>query len=407
MLQFQGELPSVLGSSLDELMRHVGSLRSQVLEVVINIYSMLCELGSSSPSPAQETCSQVALHQLFLKNSCHPCRGSCCARCARPPAEKAHSFMAVSGTGLDRPHEAWLLDVWQHQSPPCTGDFLSAGSSNHRGCCAAHGHRGRDQQGPCISRQLRKVPACPCASFISTVQWSWPFAPVAPFPTRLRQSLQCCCDAEMLQSHGPSCWVTATASCRQQSHSAYQSAWLLCSAEKPADYHAYLSECIMHSARLLESLSSNSDFATKFVDQGGLQLLLRLYTLRHLPATFGSSAAAHALVAAVRVLNQAATSSVTNSKVVEALTGQLRTTLLLGMVSTQEALDTTLRNLTSLKQLRQALKMRSVGHNPERPSTAIHGLPGYARKAFWGFTALRDAHSPLAEGTSICLCTKS
>ena len=92
----------------------------------------------------------------------------------------------------------------------------------------------------------------------------------------------------------------------------------------------------MHSARLLESLSSNSEFATKFVDQGGLQLLLRLYTLRHLPATFGSSAAAHALVAAVRVLNQAATSSVTNSKVVEALTGQLRATLLLGMVSTQE-----------------------------------------------------------------------
>ena len=91
----------------------------------------------------------------------------------------------------------------------------------------------------------------------------------------------------------------------------------------------------MHSARLLESLSNNADFSTKFVEKGGLQLLLRLYTLRHLPATFGSSAAAHALVAAVRVLNQSAASSVTNSKVVEALTGQLRTTLLLGMVSAQ------------------------------------------------------------------------
>ena len=88
----------------------------------------------------------------------------------------------------------------------------------------------------------------------------------------------------------------------------------------------------MHAARLLESLGANTDFATKFVDQGGLQLLLRLYTLRHLPPTFGSSSAAHALVAAVRVLNQAAASSVT-SRVVEHLTGQLRTTLLLGMVS--------------------------------------------------------------------------
>ena len=107
---------------------------------------------------------------------------------------------------------------------------------------------------------------------------------------------------------------------------------ILCSPEKAADWHPYLSECIMHAARLLESLGANTDFATKFVDQGGLQLLLRLYTLRHLPPTFGSSSAAHALVAAVRVLNQAAASSVT-SRVVEHLTGQLRTTLLLGMVS--------------------------------------------------------------------------
>lgn len=100
----------------------------------------------------------------------------------------------------------------------------------------------------------------------------------------------------------------------------------------------------MHSARLLESLSSNAEFSTKFVEQSGLQLLLRLYTLRHLPATFGSSAAAHALVAAVRVLNQSAASPATSSKVVEALTGQLRTTLLLGMVSPRIPSSTTLRH---------------------------------------------------------------
>lgn len=64
MVQFQGELPSVLGGNLDELMRHVGSLRSQVLDVVMKIYTTLCELGSSSPTPAQEACSQVPLHQL-------------------------------------------------------------------------------------------------------------------------------------------------------------------------------------------------------------------------------------------------------------------------------------------------------------------------------------------------------
>jgi len=62
VLQFQGELPSVLGSSLDELMRHVGSLRTHVLEVVISIFDKLCQLGSSSPnSSAPDTCSQVSL----------------------------------------------------------------------------------------------------------------------------------------------------------------------------------------------------------------------------------------------------------------------------------------------------------------------------------------------------------
>ena len=61
VLQFQGELPSVLGSSLDELMRHVGSLRTQVLEVSISIFDTLCQLGSTSPHAGPEQGSQVLL----------------------------------------------------------------------------------------------------------------------------------------------------------------------------------------------------------------------------------------------------------------------------------------------------------------------------------------------------------
>ena len=60
VLQLQGELPSVLGTSLDELLRHVGSLRSQVLQVVVSIFDKLCELGSTSPHSALEPSSQVA-----------------------------------------------------------------------------------------------------------------------------------------------------------------------------------------------------------------------------------------------------------------------------------------------------------------------------------------------------------
>lgn len=49
----------MLGTSLDELMRHVGSLRAQALDVVISIFKRLCELGSTSPNAAQRLGTQV------------------------------------------------------------------------------------------------------------------------------------------------------------------------------------------------------------------------------------------------------------------------------------------------------------------------------------------------------------
>jgi hypothetical protein len=69
----------------------------------------------------------------------------------------------------------------------------------------------------------------------------------------------------------------------------------------------------------------------QFAEAGGAPLLLRLYTLRHMPATFGSSAASHALLAALRALGQAHPALVTE-RAADALARHLRTTLLLAMV---------------------------------------------------------------------------
>jgi hypothetical protein len=103
------------------------------------------------------------------------------------------------------------------------------------------------------------------------------------------------------------------------------------SSAKPPEWHPHVADCIMHAARLLESLLGNADFARGFAEAGGVPLLLRLYTLRHLPATFGSSAASHALLAALRAATQSHAGLVTE-KVAEALADHLRTTLLLAMV---------------------------------------------------------------------------
>ena len=68
------------------------------------------------------------------------------------------------------------------------------------------------------------------------------------------------------------------------------------------DAASYLPECITHTARLLESMFSNHDTCSKFVQQGGVELLLQLYRLPKLPPTFGSSSASHSLLAMFRSL---------------------------------------------------------------------------------------------------------
>ncbi len=87
----------------------------------------------------------------------------------------------------------------------------------------------------------------------------------------------------------------------------------------------------MHTARMLETLLANQTFSRQFVDKGGLQLLLKLYTLKHLPVTFGSSGASHAVLSVFRTCTQLHSMSVTD-KVAEALAEHLRTNLLLAMV---------------------------------------------------------------------------
>ena len=75
-------------------------------------------------------------------------------------------------------------------------------------------------------------------------------------------------------------------------------------AEKAEDPDAatYLPECITHTARLMESVFSNHDTCTRFIQQGGIEALLHLYKLPKLPATFGSSSASHSLLAMFRAL---------------------------------------------------------------------------------------------------------
>ena len=41
----QGDTPPALGAGLDELLRHVGTLRKEGVEMVVDILKQLCEMG--------------------------------------------------------------------------------------------------------------------------------------------------------------------------------------------------------------------------------------------------------------------------------------------------------------------------------------------------------------------------
>lgn len=97
------------------------------------------------------------------------------------------------------------------------------------------------------------------------------------------------------------------------------------------DAASYLPECITHTARLLESMFSNHDTCSKFVQQGGVEVLLQLYRLPKLPPTFGSSSASHSLLAMFRSLT-AHNSSDISSKLQPSLSSQFTITLQLAEV---------------------------------------------------------------------------
>ncbi|KAL0033594.1 hypothetical protein WJX79_006288 [Trebouxia sp. C0005] len=205
----QGDTPPALGAGLDELLRHVSSLRKEGVEMIVDILKRLCEMGGL-PVP-------------------------------------------VSDDPMD-------TDVTPASETPATTEAS---------------------------------------------------APPPPEPNQ---------DVEMT---GEEQAATSTAAAAKQPP--------IKKAPIDPDAASYLPECITHTARLLESMFSNHDTCSKFVQQGGVEVLLQLYRLPKLPPTFGSSSASHSLLAMFRSLT-AHNSSDISSKLQPSLSSQFTITLQLAEV---------------------------------------------------------------------------
>jgi E3 ubiquitin-protein ligase HUWE1 len=110
---------------------------------------------------------------------------------------------------------------------------------------------------------------------------------------------------------------------------------------KPTDHHvsdpgadgatpnteAFLSECINNVVRLLETVLQNADTSRIFIEKKGIEALLQLYSLPHLPISFGGSSTAHNMSVMFRAFSPQHSVALTRA-VCGGLTDHLKVTLI-------------------------------------------------------------------------------
>ncbi|KAL3688671.1 hypothetical protein R1sor_014980 [Riccia sorocarpa] len=113
-----------------------------------------------------------------------------------------------------------------------------------------------------------------------------------------------------------------------------------------ANVEAFLPECINNVVRLLETILQNADTSRVFIEKKGIEALLQLYTLPHLPVSFGGSSTAHNMSVTFRAFSPQHASALTRA-VCGALKDHLKVTVeLLESVAGGKLseLETSLRN---------------------------------------------------------------
>uniref|UniRef100_A0A7I4AEX4 HECT-type E3 ubiquitin transferase n=1 Tax=Physcomitrium patens TaxID=3218 RepID=A0A7I4AEX4_PHYPA len=88
----------------------------------------------------------------------------------------------------------------------------------------------------------------------------------------------------------------------------------------------FLPECINNAVRLLETILQNADTSRVFIEKNGIQALLQLYTLPHLPVSFGGSSIAHNMSVTFRAFSPQHSAALTRA-VCDALKDHLQATL--------------------------------------------------------------------------------
>ena len=72
----QGDTPPALGAGLDELLRHVGTLRKEGVEMIVDILKQLCEMGGvCCPSASMKQKHAAPAYPIIVLKSLEKCSG--------------------------------------------------------------------------------------------------------------------------------------------------------------------------------------------------------------------------------------------------------------------------------------------------------------------------------------------
>jgi hypothetical protein len=80
-----------------------------------------------------------------------------------------------------------------------------------------------------------------------------------------------------------------------------------------SNLETFLPECINNAVRLLETVLQNADTSRVFIEKKGIEALLQLYTLPHLPVSFGGSSTAHNMSVTFRAFSPQHAAALTRS----------------------------------------------------------------------------------------------
>lgn len=115
----QGDTPPALGAGLDELLRHVSSLRKEGVDMMISILRRLCEMGGESADELMASAAVVRRHYVDYYVCCTRLAAGLhdVVRCQKTCCPKPYAYMPAAPVNAEQRPSIKHTTVTRHLCP--------------------------------------------------------------------------------------------------------------------------------------------------------------------------------------------------------------------------------------------------------------------------------------------------